>query len=272
MKVYLSSTLQDLEAEREAIKEVLGDECVVKHSYHAHERDLVASCLEDVDGCDLYIGILGMRYGFVPPGQERSITQLEYERAKGKPRLIFLKDESAIPLPATDHRTKENTPEKIEGFRELVSSGQPGEPRPAVFKTVEDLKLAVHKADSGFRERTTPAERKTQPAAIDVAAYTRKVVEQYGRVELDALVPPERDEQLRIPLSAIFVEQSVREDARRLSCPKRSGASSKRWGRSTPRNCRRTSVPRTWSVRGQRTATARPSLCSTCWVGPPRDG
>lgn len=64
--VYLSSTLADLRAEHQAVKEVLGDEYAVKQSYTASEKDLVASCLQDVASCDLYIGILGLRYGHVP--------------------------------------------------------------------------------------------------------------------------------------------------------------------------------------------------------------
>ena len=114
LTVYLSSTLNDLEAERKAVQEALGDLCVVKHSYRASEEALVESCLNDVAACDLYIGILGLRYGYVPGRGFRnpkklSITELEYRHAldKGIPRLVFVKDESAIPVTLTDYRTKE---------------------------------------------------------------------------------------------------------------------------------------------------------------------
>ena len=46
--VYLSSTLKDLEEERRAVQEALGDQCIVRHSYRASEQALVASCLDDV--------------------------------------------------------------------------------------------------------------------------------------------------------------------------------------------------------------------------------
>ena len=39
------------------------------------ERSVRERCLADVAGCELYIGIVGMRYGFIPPGQQRSITE-----------------------------------------------------------------------------------------------------------------------------------------------------------------------------------------------------
>ena len=84
--VYLSSTLKDLEEERRAVQEALGDQCIVRHSYRASEQALVASCLADVAECDLYIGILGLRYGHVPGKPFRnpkklSITELEYRHA-----------------------------------------------------------------------------------------------------------------------------------------------------------------------------------------------
>ena len=82
MKVYLSSTLNDLGPERQAVKEALGGECTVVESYTADERRVRESCLADVEGCDLYIGIIGLRYGFIPPGEKCSITELEYDKAR----------------------------------------------------------------------------------------------------------------------------------------------------------------------------------------------
>jgi hypothetical protein len=155
MKIYLSSTLSDLEKERAAVKEVLTGEAIVKDSYKAHEADLRESCIQDIAGSDLYIGILGLRYGFIPPGETKSITHLEYDAAAlaGVPRLVFIKHEEAITLPNADARTKEHPPELIDDFRKQVSSGRPGEPRPAVFSTLEELKLGVQKAVSDFRAR-----------------------------------------------------------------------------------------------------------------------
>ena len=98
--VYLSSTLEDLFDERRAVRDALADLCRVKDSYTASEDALVASCLDDVAACDLYIGILGLRYGYVPvrgfDNPERlSITELEYRHAGQPrvPRLVFVKAE-----------------------------------------------------------------------------------------------------------------------------------------------------------------------------------
>ena len=41
----------------------------------------VAASLALVDEADVYLGILGCRYGDVPEGETRSVTHLAYERA-----------------------------------------------------------------------------------------------------------------------------------------------------------------------------------------------
>ena len=156
MKVYLSSTLNDLGPERQAAKEALGGECTVVESYTADERSVRESCLADVAECDLYIGILGRRYGFIPAGESHSITELEYQRARehNLPTLIFVKDDSAIALPFSDAYTKEHdNPELIESFRQRVSSGTEAAVRAANFKTSEDLKSHVLKAYLCYYQR-----------------------------------------------------------------------------------------------------------------------
>jgi uncharacterized protein DUF4062 len=155
MKAYLSSTLDDLRSERQAVRDVLAGECIVKESYGASEDDLVTTCIDDVRECDLYIAILGLRYGFVPPGQAHSITYLEYEEARqrGLPRLVFVKEESAITFDLTDAARNEHPMTRIGDFRRRVSSGGPGEPVSKPFKTVDDLRLAVQKAVAEHRAR-----------------------------------------------------------------------------------------------------------------------
>jgi len=54
------------------------------------------SCLDDVDTCDLYVLILGHRYGFQPVEgnpEKLSITHLEFRRAgqSGIPRIVLLR-------------------------------------------------------------------------------------------------------------------------------------------------------------------------------------
>ena len=84
MRVYLSSTYQDLIEERKAavyaIKGVLHT-TVAMEDYIACDRRPLEKCLDDVRRCHAYVGILGWRYGFIPEGHTKSITELEYNEA-----------------------------------------------------------------------------------------------------------------------------------------------------------------------------------------------
>ena len=90
-RVYVSSTIVDLRQEREAVLEWLR---AARHqavdSYLPDSETVRDSCLEDVDGCDVYVLIAGHRYGFQPPQDNPeglSITHLEFRRAGQSPSL-----------------------------------------------------------------------------------------------------------------------------------------------------------------------------------------
>ena len=68
-KVYVSSTIADLKPERQAVLDWLRQ---ARHqavdSYLPDSDTVKESCLDDVAASDLYVLILGHRYGFQPPG------------------------------------------------------------------------------------------------------------------------------------------------------------------------------------------------------------
>ena len=79
-RVYVSSTVADLAEERRAVLDWLR---LARHqavdSYLPDSDTVRDSCLDDVDTCDLYVLIVGHRYGFQPPKDNPeglSITQL----------------------------------------------------------------------------------------------------------------------------------------------------------------------------------------------------
>src|SRR4029077_16370210 len=96
-RVYVSSTIADLTEERRAVLDWLR---LARHqavdSYLPDSDTVRDSCLDDVAACDLYVLILGHRYGFQPPEDNPdglSITQLEFRRAGecGIPRVALLR-------------------------------------------------------------------------------------------------------------------------------------------------------------------------------------
>jgi hypothetical protein len=96
-RVYVSSTVADLRAERAAVFDWLR---LARHqavdSYLPDSDTVRGSCLDDVAACDLYVLIAGHRYGFVPAQDNPeglSITQLEFRQAgeAGIPRVALLR-------------------------------------------------------------------------------------------------------------------------------------------------------------------------------------
>jgi hypothetical protein len=99
-RIYLSSTFTDLETARAAVTKTLrraGHDVVEMEEYVAADERPLDRCLADVASCDVYVGIIAWRYGYVPPGQTNSITELEFREARRlkKPTLLFLLHEDA---------------------------------------------------------------------------------------------------------------------------------------------------------------------------------
>jgi hypothetical protein len=125
-KIYISSTYSDLVEHRQQVYEILRKmryDVIAMENYVAADKRPLDKCLADVAFCQVYVGIFAWRYGYVPPGQERSITELEYRQAgqSGLERLIFLLHEDA-PWPRSKME-KGIGGEKIEALRgELVAT------------------------------------------------------------------------------------------------------------------------------------------------------
>lgn len=117
LSIYISSTYSDLAEYRRATHDALrqmGHDVRAMEDYIARDDRPLDVCLRDVRSCELYVGIFGWRYGFVPPHdnpEHLSMTQLEFKaaRANGVPCLIFmLAEESPWPPSLMDAKTGES--------------------------------------------------------------------------------------------------------------------------------------------------------------------
>ena len=103
------------------------------------DSDPLATSSALLDQADIYIGILAFRYGLVPVGQEKSLTEIEFERAgaKGIPRLVFLMGEDH-PVRVADVETGPGA-EKLRRFKAAAR-------RDVVvtyFRSADELKAAI---------------------------------------------------------------------------------------------------------------------------------
>lgn len=147
-KVYISATYNDLKEHRTAVAHALrkmGYEVRCMEDYVATDERTDARCTQDVSTCDFYVGIIAQRYGWIPPGRDRSITELEYRQAQSQPHktrcLIFLLDKGAEwPLQWIDALRDQDSSSaaKLRAFRAELEANSNGS-----FRTLEDLVQAV---------------------------------------------------------------------------------------------------------------------------------
>jgi CheY-like chemotaxis protein len=98
MKIFLSSTYLDLIAHREAAAravERLGQQNIRMEVFGARPIEPTTVCLDEMLESDALVGIYAHRYGFVPGGQSKSITEQEFDFAvtNQKPTFCFVVDD-----------------------------------------------------------------------------------------------------------------------------------------------------------------------------------
>jgi len=75
LRVYLSSTYEDLKGYREAVFAGLakaGLDVVRMEDYAAADERPLDLCLRDVAQSDIYVGLYAWRYGYIPPLSART--------------------------------------------------------------------------------------------------------------------------------------------------------------------------------------------------------
>ena len=129
--------------------------------FAAREGQPAGYCQQRVRDCEIYLAVVGFRYGSLVAGEDVSYTELEFLEATvaGKPRLVFLLDESAE-LPADLIDTDRAA---IDAFRQRL---QQAGLIVAGFGSVDGLELAVFQAltdQAGTGGRVVPRQL---PAAV----------------------------------------------------------------------------------------------------------
>lgn len=106
MRVFVSSTFQDLEPYREAVLRGLrqiGHDVVAMEDFTAASAPPLQRVLERVTEADAYVGVFAWRYGYIPlsvppgvplpvgfEGGRTSITHAEYIRRFDTPVKVFV--------------------------------------------------------------------------------------------------------------------------------------------------------------------------------------
>lgn len=153
LRVYLSSTYEDLRAYRDAVSAALrksGLDVAQMEDYTAADERPLDLCLRDVGQSEIYVGLFAWRYGYVPPAdkgnpERRSITELEYRQAErsGLRKLVFFAHQDT--LGSWPDRFKDDVTgngdrgEQLRRFRDEVCT----EKTASFFRTPEELATLV---------------------------------------------------------------------------------------------------------------------------------
>lgn len=138
VRVFVSSTWLDLQPERLAVEKALQR----MHQTKLHGMEYFGSrdeaprqaSLDEVDQSQVYVGIIGGRYG-------SGLTEEEYRRASEKklPRFIYFKDEQTIQVESRD--PEKETQEKLGAWKEELRKNHPLSTGP--FTSPDDLAARI---------------------------------------------------------------------------------------------------------------------------------
>lgn len=178
LQVFVSSTYRDLKGERQAAVEA-----ILKAGHIPAGMELFAAGSESqmetirrwIDESDIYMLILGGRYGSVEPKTALSYTELEYDYAISKDKPVFA---VVITETALDQKIKvdgkdaleTDSPRELKLFREKVLSRIC-----SFFSDSKDIKLAVHETLADFQVRHKFIGWVSGSEAPDVAALVQEI-------------------------------------------------------------------------------------------------
>jgi hypothetical protein len=122
-QVFVSSTFQDLQAERQAVIQALLElDCIPSgmELFPAADEDQWSLIKGIINDCDYYIVVIAGRYGSIGP-EGLSYTEMEYRYAVelGKPVLAFVHSNPGS-ISITNSETDSDRMQKLADFRELV--------------------------------------------------------------------------------------------------------------------------------------------------------
>lgn len=149
--VFISSTSIDLPEHRKKVTAAILELDLFPDGmerWPAADENPLDFCLGKVDQADIFIGIYAHRYGWVPPGQDRSITELEYDRAVERriPRYLFLMGQKHAVL-AKDVETGDGAA-KLKAFKARIQSERVRQ----TFDNADQLRAEVHRVLTGPRD------------------------------------------------------------------------------------------------------------------------
>ncbi|ELJ5793347.1 MULTISPECIES: DUF4062 domain-containing protein [Enterobacter] len=153
LQVFVSSTFTDLIEERQAAVSAIlkaGHIPAGMELFTAADRSQMDIIKNWIDESDVYMLILGGRYGSIEPTTGKSYTELEYDYAveKGKALFAVVITKEALEKKVMEKGTdfiELKEPKSLADFKDKVLSNMS-----SFFEDVKDIRLCVHESLSDF--------------------------------------------------------------------------------------------------------------------------
>jgi WD40 repeat protein len=224
VRVFISSTFKDMQAERDWLVRFVFPklrEDLVRYRIHfvdvdlrwgvTTDQDSLGVCREVIDECHpRFICILGGRYGWVPEGQDRSITadEINYgvlgrEAAKRGHAFFYFREDSATARMVEETTGDFREPEGSESSRKLA----------ALKQAIVDAGLPVFIYDSQWdaaQKRLMALEAFGNKVRADLLESLKNDAELAGRFTADSTAPPDEFAEEADQMDAFIEERTER--------------------------------------------------------------
>ena len=158
-RVFISSTFLDLKLERAAIRDVLlrmGFSLLAMEYFGSDSMPPMTRSLSLLENATIYLGIIAHRYGRIVEDTGKSITHMEYDKARQMniATLVYIKDSKVAVEPTEQFIDFDETQRRSLGtFKEQILS----ENTVTYFKTPDEL-AAIVAADLAAKVKLFPDE------------------------------------------------------------------------------------------------------------------
>jgi len=144
--IFVSSTYKDLQEHRLAVKEQISRRKMVfagmeYFGANPGNHPPASVIIEEVKKTDVYIGIFGVRYGYIDQATGLSMTELEYREAKSNdmPMLLYvIKDSASVKV--SDIESDNIGKEKLKALKDEILENKVV----YMFDSVKDLEQQVY--------------------------------------------------------------------------------------------------------------------------------
>lgn len=194
MKIFLSSTSDDLTDHRSVLIRALsqaGHGVIAMEHFPASASSPSAYCRSRVAEADLVVVLVAWRYGLIPPNDDRSMTEMEFDTAEseGKPILAFLaRDDSDWAVRFIDRGKGAEAVDRLR--HRILDSYMAG-----WFSTADSAAHAVLAAVAKLEAKSSPAGTSYADVTLEWALTARLSIAGFGvlgSLDLDVRRAPVR--------------------------------------------------------------------------------